>query len=68
MRTAAWIGWVMGSLALSAGLSGCGPATVVQCRIEAVQALPEDPGQLTPYDTLDLIARLKACRLQDGGP
>jgi hypothetical protein len=41
---------------------GCGSPALVQCRLEAVKFLPEDPKQVTPYDVVDLIGRLNACR------
>lgn len=43
--------------------SGCGSPALVQCRVEAVKFLPEDPKQLTPYDVVDLVERLNACRV-----
>jgi hypothetical protein len=45
--------------------TGCGSATAVQCRVEAVRFLPDDPMQVTVFDTVDLVERLKAC---DGRP
>jgi hypothetical protein len=44
---------------------GCGSATVVQCRIDAIRFLPDDPTEVTVFDTFDLVQRLKAC---DGQP
>lgn len=42
----------------------CGTPSVVQCRVAAVEFLPADPGQLTPYDVVDLVGRLRACEPQ----
>jgi hypothetical protein len=59
---------VFGALALM--LHGCGAATpmVVQCKLDALKVLPEDPQMVTPYDAVDLINRLKACHAPaDGG-
>lgn len=51
-------------------LFGCGSPALVQCRVEAVKILPEDPGQITPYDLADLVQRLNACKRMggDAGP
>ena len=47
---------------------GCGSPAFVQCRVEAVKFLPTDPGQVTPYDVVDLVQRLNACKkLGDAG-
>lgn len=43
------------------GISACGTPAVLQCRAEAVKFLPKDPGQVTPYDVVDLVGRLQAC-------
>ena len=51
---------LLGMVACSA--LGCGSPALVQCRLEAVKFLPEDPKQVTPYDVVDLIGRLNACR------
>jgi hypothetical protein len=59
--------FLVGSVALLA--VGCGSPALVQCRLEAVKFLPEDPHQVTPYDVIDLVQRLNACRATaDGGP
>jgi hypothetical protein len=56
-------------LGLACSASGCGSPALVQCRVEAVKFLPEDPGQITPYDVLDLVHRLNECKRQgDAGP
>lgn len=51
---------LLGLVACSA--CGCGSPALVQCRVEAVKFLPEDPGQITPYDLVDLVHRLNACK------
>lgn len=51
---------LLGLVACSA--LGCGSPALVQCRVEAVKFLPEDPGQITPYDLVDLVTRLNACK------
>jgi len=49
--------------------SGCGSPAILQCRLEAVKVLPDDPRQLTPYDIEDLVSRLHACKNPgDAGP
>jgi hypothetical protein len=41
--------------------TGCGSVTVAQCRVSAVRFLPDDPMQVTVFDTVDLVERLRAC-------
>lgn len=41
---------------------GCGSPAIFRCRVEAVKFLPDDPGQLTPYDVVDLVKRLHECK------
>ncbi len=43
-------------------IAACGTRVLVDCRLAAVKFLPQDPGQITPYDVQDLVGRLKACR------
>jgi len=40
---------------------------VVECKLNALRALPDDPMMVTPYDAVDLIHRIKACHAPDGG-
>jgi hypothetical protein len=47
------------------GLAGCGAPALLQCRVEAVKMLPDDPMQLTFGDVADLTERLHACKAQD---
>ena len=55
------IGWVL----LAANTTGCGQAAItpqmVQCKLDALRVLPEDPKQATVADAVDLISRIKAC-------
>ena len=55
---------------LTTGLvAACGAPQLVECQLSAVQFLPRDPGQVTPYDVQDLVGRLRACAVSaDGGP
>jgi hypothetical protein len=46
------------------GLAGCGAPALLQCRVEAVKMLPDDPMQLTFGDVADLTQRLHACKAQ----
>lgn len=51
-------------------LAGCGSglAGSVQCRLDALRGLPDDPLQITVFDAIDLGHRLHSCRTQaDGG-
>lgn len=58
---------LLGLLACSA--LGCGSPAILQCRLEAVKFLPDDPGQVTPYDVVDVVSRLRACEMPgDAGP
>ncbi len=52
---------LLASCLLLSSLS-CGPAALVQCRLDAVKILPDDPGQVTPYDVVDVVKRLHACK------
>ncbi len=54
------LGFVLGFALL--GAASCGPAALVQCRVDAVKALPDDPGLVTPYDVADVVRRLRACK------
>lgn len=44
-----------------ATLTGCGSA-LVQCKLEAVEKLPDDPLAVNGHDVSNLIARLQNCR------
>ena len=56
---------VLGPLGLA-----CGNSALVQCKLDALKVLPDDPMQATVYDAVDVIERVKACHRQlgDGGP
>ncbi len=57
-------GWVLLAAAHS---SGCGQSAVtpqlVRCQLDALKVLPEDPKQVTVADALDLVGRIRACRM-----
>lgn len=56
--------------ALGVCVAGCGATARNQCRLDALEAIPEDPGQATGYDAVHLAERLKACEAPatpDGG-
>lgn len=53
-------------VALACSAPGCGSPALVQCRVEAVRFLPEDPRQLTFADVSDLTVRLHRCNVQLG--
>ena len=62
------------TLALALGLgflaTGCGSATLRECRLHAVEdAVPPDPGLVTVNDVIAVIHRLEACKVTppDGG-
>jgi hypothetical protein len=57
-------GFVLTVLVLVAIASGCGAPALLQCRVEAVKMLPDDPMQLTFGDVADLTQRLHACKAQ----
>lgn len=55
------------TLALALGLgilaTGCGSATLRECRLHAVEdAVPPDPGLVTVNDVIAVIHRLEACK------
>lgn len=41
---------------------GCGAAQVERCQLDALRILPDDPLQVTPYDAVDLVNRIHACK------
>lgn len=43
---------------------------VVQCQLDALKVLPQDPMMATPYDLVDIVERVKACKRgeSDAGP
>lgn len=47
----------------------CANSALVQCKLAALEVLPDDPGMVTIYDAVDVIERVKACRRvhADGG-
>lgn len=47
----------------------CGNSALVQCKLDALRVLPEDPGNATVYDAVDIIERIRACHrlTPDGG-
>jgi len=62
MRNATVLVSALVGLCLVRGLAGCGGE--LQCRVDAVRFLPDDPMQVTPYDVVDLVGRLHACKAQ----
>lgn len=62
MRKATVLGSALVGFCLVRGLAGCGGPAALQCKLDAVKFLPDDPGQLTPYDVEDLVGRLHACK------
>lgn len=42
--------------------------SLVECKLDALKVLPDDPDQATVADAKDVIGRLKACHVSaDGG-
>lgn len=67
LRQITW-GFVVGYIGLLA-LSACGASQLVECRLQAIRALPEDPEMVTVYDAIDTVKRLRACKVAgDAGP
>jgi hypothetical protein len=64
--------WFVGASLLGVALTGCGGSTVVQCRIDAVRALPEDENEISIGAIIELEHKLLGCRapvvVPDGGP
>ena len=62
----------LASLAVAFGACGVGSANlpaVIQCQLDALKVLPKDPAMATPYDAVDIIHRIRACKREfpDGG-
>lgn len=62
-------GFVVGYVGLL-GLASCGTTPVlIECQLAALRVLPDDPEQVTVYDAIDVVRRVKACkRAGDAGP
>ncbi len=58
------LGFAIG-FCLLRGLVACGSPQLARdvCRLDALRVLPEDVEQVTAYDAIDLVQRLKACRV-----
>jgi hypothetical protein len=60
-------GLVFGT-ALSCLLLACGGSALVQCRLDALKALPEDETSITGGDVADTVRKIRACKATaDGG-
>lgn len=62
-------GFVLG-FGLLRGLVACAATTQLAtdaCRLDALRILPDDIEQVTAYDAIDLVTRLKACKAGDAG-
>ena len=50
---------------------GCGSSLtpqLVQCKLDALKILPDDPMHVTVFDAVDLVERIQACHAPaDGG-
>lgn len=62
-------GMVLGFVALCLAVACAGVPPIVQCKLDALKVLPDDPAMATPYDAVDVIERLQACHRAeaDGG-
>lgn len=51
-------------------VAACGTTPVlIECQLAALRVLPDDPEQVTVYDAVDVVRRVKACkRTGDAGP
>lgn len=58
-------GMVLGFVALGALCLACGNPALIQCKLDALKVLPEDPAMATVYDASDVIERLRACHRAD---
>lgn len=68
LRQITW-GFVVGYVGLVALGYGCGSPSLLQCRAEAVTALPLDPDTITLGDVREVARRVRACQARpDGGP
>ncbi len=59
------LGFALGFCALR-GLVACSAAPQltqdISCRLDALRVLPDDPEQVTVYDAVDVVRRMKACK------
>jgi hypothetical protein len=49
------------------GLAGCGSAQLVECRVDAVLALPLEPDQITLGDLKEARRKVNACAQSGAG-
>lgn len=63
------VGVLVGLCVLGPLCLACGNSALVQCKLEALKVLPEDPGMVTLYDAVDIVERVRACHRSeaDGG-
>ena len=56
------IGGAIGALPWACGArQGQSVTAAIQCRLDALRVLPEDVGNATVYDAIDIIERIKEC-------
>ncbi len=67
------LGWMLGGLAMFGAftLDACSGApqltSDVACRLNALRVLPEDPEQVTAFDAIEVVRRVRACGAGDAG-
>jgi hypothetical protein len=63
------VGIVMLALGLPLACGGVDLSPLARCKLEALRSLPEDPGQVTLHDAVDIVQRVRACHQaeSDGG-
>lgn len=64
--------WALAALVFVCFAGCAGSSALLQCKVDAVDALLEsvngDPMRVTPYDGVELVQRVKAChRAADAG-
>ncbi len=63
------VGFVVGFCLLRLCACSAAPQLTqdVACRLNALRVLPEDPEQVTVYDAIDVVQRVRACKGGDAG-
>lgn len=59
------VGIVMVVLGLPLACGGAGISPLARCKLEALRSLPEDPGQVTLHDAVDIVQRVRACHQEN---
>lgn len=62
-------GVLIATVLIGGTVAACGSSVLVQCRVDAIEALPLDSDTVTLGDVREVVRRVKACQLRgDAGP